>query len=297
MSGRDGFLCIDKPGGVSSFSIVRTLRSRLGIKKAGHAGTLDPRAEGLLVLAFGKATRLIRYLPLEPKVYDFTIQFGSQTDTLDAEGAVVASGGELPSRDAVAAIIKEFTGVLQQVPPAYSAVKVGGVRSYALARKGVPPELQPREISVERFVLREYDDISGSAELSVTCSGGTYVRSFARDIAEKLGTLGYASAIRRTRCGIFDVAKAYSPDRVDETTLLMTPGEVLTSFPGIQVDNDIFREIRYGRDIPVETISSDTSEYCMAYSGKDLIAVLRKTEAGKFHPDLVLDVEYFHADT
>ncbi len=297
MSGRDGFLCIDKPGGLSSFSIVRSLRSRLGIKKAGHAGTLDPRAEGLLVLAFGKATRLIRYLPLEPKVYNFTIQFGSQTDTLDAEGAVVASGGELPSGDAVADILKEFTGVQQQVPPAYSAVKVGGVRSYALARKGAPPELQPRKITVDHFELRGYDDTSGSADLSVTCSGGTYVRSFARDIAEKLGTLGYTSAIRRLRCGIFDVANAYLPDMIEATTPLMTPGEVLVSFPGIQVNNEVFQKIRHGRDIPVEAVSSETREYCMAYSGKDLIAVLRKTGTGKFHPDLVLDVEGFHADT
>ena len=299
MSVRDGFLLIDKPAGVSSFSVVRSMRSRLSVKKAGHAGTLDPQAVGLLVCAFGKATRLIRYLPLEPKVYEFTVTFGSRTDTLDGAGTVVASGGTVPSETALVTCLNEFTGPQMQVPPVFSALKVGGKRSYALARKGTPPDLQPRRIDVSRFTLLRYNGTVGTAEFSVTCSGGTYVRALARDIAEKLGTLGYASAIRRVRCGIFDVSNAYLPDMVSGTTPpLLIPEEVFHADAGMELSEALFNAVRHGKDIPSDGVSPEEERYVMAFYRKRLIAVLRKTGQDVFHPDLVYAaVEGGHADT
>lgn len=275
------------------------MRSRLSVKKAGHAGTLDPQAVGLMVCAFGKATRLIRYLPLEPKVYEFTVTFGSQTDTLDGAGTIVASGGSVPSESAVTECLKDFTGELLQIPPVYSALKVGGQRSYALARKGTPPELQPRTISVERFSLLRYSGGDGTADFSVTCSGGTYVRALARDIAEKLGTSGYASAIRRVRCGIFDVLNAYLPDTVSSATRLFTPEEVFPVHTGVELSETMCGEIRHGKNIRLERGPVGENGSVMAFHKNKLIAVLRNTGPGEFHPALVYDVatESGDADT
>lgn len=288
MSSSDGFLLIDKPGGVSSFAMVRKMRSVLSIRKAGHAGTLDPLADGLLVLAFGRATRLIRFLPLEPKVYEFTVQFGTLTDTLDAEGRVVASDGRIPDKGDLVEILGNFQGVQMQQPPVYSALKVGGKRSYALAREGNEPVLQPREITVEDIALTHFDAEGGSAGISVTCSGGTYVRALARDIAEKLGTIGYASAIRRTQIGIFDVEHAHVPEAVSRATPLISLEKALASLPGISVTGDVLRSVCSGRDIQLDQEDIAPNGYTMALNNNKLVALLRKTETGSFHPELVL---------
>ena len=131
----DGFLFVDKPAGPTSFDVVRRVRKLLGVAKAGHAGTLDPLASGLLICAVGNATRLLPYVPAEPKRYAFRMKFGSETDTLDREGTVVAEGGRVPGRGEVKGILKRFSGQLSQLPPKFSAVKVDGVRAYGLARK------------------------------------------------------------------------------------------------------------------------------------------------------------------
>ena len=263
------------------------MRSLLSVRKAGHAGTLDPQAEGLLVLAFGKATRLIRYLPLEPKVYEFTIQFGTQTDTLDAEGTVTISGLPYPSVEDLTALLPSFRGSQMQVPPAYSALKVGGKRAYDLARKGTPPDLQARSINVENLVLLKYDTDAGRATVSVTCSGGSYVRAFARDIAEKLGTSGFAASIRRTRCGNFNLADALKPEQVDNTVQLTTPAEVFASLPAVQATEEMANAVTYGRDLYLNPRSVDAAERVMLFRGSEMVAVLAK-KGECFHPELVL---------
>jgi tRNA pseudouridine55 synthase len=299
LSTRDGFLLIDKPRGVSSFSIVRSIRSVLSISKAGHAGTLDPAADGLLVLAFGKATRLIQYLPLDPKVYEFTVQFGAATDTLDADGAVVQSGGNRPAAAELAALLPVFTGKQLQVPPVYSALKIGGRRSYDLARKGIPAELQPREITIFDITLQHYDELAGTASVAITCSAGTYVRALARDIAGRLSTIGFAAAIRRIRCGAFSVHDALAPERVGATTQLIPPARAFASQPGVQASGAMLQNIIHGRDVSLQQVPRVDSDRIMAYHDDELVAVLRKIEEMRFHPDLVLTstVEVEHAGT
>ena len=198
----DGFLCVNKPQGPSSFKIVAQLRKVLKVKKIGHAGTLDPQASGLLVIAVGSSTRLIQYLPNEPKVYRFGLQFGSQTDTLDNTGSIIADGGSFPPSAQLQAALNRFHGEYLQVPPAFSAKKINGVRAYKMARNGDNPPLKPCKVTIHSLDLIQYDQDKGLAELELSCSGGTYVRALVRDLASELNTYGFASFIRRCRSGI-----------------------------------------------------------------------------------------------
>jgi tRNA pseudouridine55 synthase len=189
----DGLLLVDKPVGVSSHDIVGAARRCFGEKRIGHAGTLDPFATGLLVLCSGRATRLLPHLPNEPKVYEATIRFGAETDTEDLLGAVVREA-PLPARDAVMAAIPQFVGAVSQVPPAYSAKRVDGQRAYALARAGETVVLEPVTIQVHRWeVLEVRESAAGVHELFVriTCGGGTYIRSLARDLARAVGSAAH----------------------------------------------------------------------------------------------------------
>jgi len=286
----DGFLLIDKPCGPSSFTIVAAVRRALTVKKTGHAGTLDPAASGLLVLAVGPATRLLPYLPLEPKVYRFSVRFGSETDTLDSEGVVVKSGGRVPARDEVEAILVEFTGKQQQIPPCFSAIKVNGERSYARARKGETVELPAREIEIFLLQLLQFDETPGVAELEVTCSGGTYVRSLARDLAAKLGTCGYAIAIRRMNIGKFSVESAVPFDKIGEKDFsLMHAGEALSDFPRIQLNVVQIEKIATGSDIlcdPAGASEENLPEILFGYNNTNrLFAVLKLVEGKKYHPE------------
>ncbi|MBN2189244.1 MAG: tRNA pseudouridine(55) synthase TruB, partial [Chitinispirillaceae bacterium] len=163
----EGLLTVDKKEGITSFSVVAAVRRRFGGIRTGHAGTLDPAASGLLVLALGNATRLLPFLPLEPKRYLFGVRFGSQTDTLDADGSIIKSGGSLPGAAALEAVSARFTGKTMQVPPGFSAVKIGGVRAYKLARQGRRVELAPRPIHIHSLSLLSYEGASGEASFEV----------------------------------------------------------------------------------------------------------------------------------
>jgi tRNA pseudouridine55 synthase len=206
----DGVLVCDKPAGVTSHDVVATVRRLAGQRRVGHGGTLDPPATGVLVLALGRATRLMPYLPMEPKRYLAVIAFGAATDTLDATGTVVASadaaGVDRPSLERGLAA---FLGPQQQVPPMVSAVKVGGERLYAKARRGESVEREPRAVTIHALELRE---LAGGeaprATVAVTCSGGTYVRALAADLGRALGTLAHLASLRRTAVGAFDEAAA-----------------------------------------------------------------------------------------
>jgi len=282
----EGFLNIDKPAGMSSFAVVAAVRRCLGAAKAGHAGTLDPAASGLLVLALGKFTRLLPFVPLEPKQYRFGIRFGVQTDTLDADGNILKTGGRIPDRGALEAVLPRFCGVLSQVPPDFSAVKVGGVRAYILARQGRRVELVPRRIEIFSLTLLQYDEATGDAMIEVSCSGGTYVRSLARDIAESLGTCGHASSVRRFAAGIFHVERALPFTGLDGAAEALLPvHEVLRGLPRITVDAAQKRKIAQGCDIILERIPAKEGDTVFAFDNEDnLVAVLRKKRDGSFHP-------------
>jgi tRNA pseudouridine55 synthase len=197
----EGFAVIDKPTGLTSYSLLNKVSRKLGPKvKAGHAGTLDSFASGILVCLFGRYTRLSDFFMGTRKSYDAVIGFGSETDTLDPEGAVVARG-PVPALQDLEAALPGFIGPIMQVPPVYSALHVDGERSYERVRKGQEVILPPRPVSIYNLVLKSYED--GKALISVDCSKGTYIRSLARDIALACGSRGHLLALRRTAAGPF----------------------------------------------------------------------------------------------
>lgn len=214
-----GWIILDKPLGLGSTQAVSAVKRALrtagaGKAKVGHGGTLDPLATGVLPIAIGEATKLAGRMLDSDKVYDFTIAFGSQTDTLDAEGIVVATGDVRPDAAAVAAILPRFTGPIDQMPPAYSALKVDGQRAYDLARAGEAVTLATRAVTIHALTLLAAD--AQSATLRAAVSKGTYVRSLARDIAAALGTVGHVSYLRRVKAGPFALDGAITLDKLDE---------------------------------------------------------------------------------
>jgi tRNA pseudouridine55 synthase len=201
----EGLLLVDKPAGMTSHDVVQRVRGIYGEKSIGHLGTLDPFATGLLVLLLGRVTRLSNFLHLEPKVYDATIKFGNETDTDDSTGTSTARA-ELPSPAAVRDAVLSLTGEILQRPPDYSAKSVDGTRAYDAARRGEPLDLDPVRVTVHSWqIMEQSQDL---VRVTITCSGGTYIRALARDLGRLVSSAGHLSALRRTRIGDFDVADA-----------------------------------------------------------------------------------------
>lgn len=278
----NGFFFIDKPAGPTSFDVVRQLRRACG-EKTGHSGTLDPQASGLLICAVGDATRLLPCLPAEPKCYSFGVTFGSETDTLDSEGTVVSGGGRVPSEEEVRAALPKFTGRITQTPPRFSAVRVEGERAYDLARRQRVFELKERTVAIASLALARFD--APEASLDVTCSGGTYVRSLARDLAKSLGTLAFASFIRRLAIGPFAVDNAVSPAAAanDPSVHVVPVAKALASVPSVVLSSEQLETVGMGKDIIIDK----SDDMVIAYNGQgDVAAVLKKSE-GKYHPDKV----------
>jgi tRNA pseudouridine55 synthase len=230
----DGLLLVDKPAGMTSHDVVLAARRAFGESRIGHAGTLDPFATGLLVLLLGRATRLLPHLDGTPKVYEATIRFGAETETDDLHGAVVRSA-EPPGDAAIAGAIAQLTGPLEQVPPAYSAKRVGGQRAYDAARAGVALELAPARVEVFawRDVVRDGDVLRATIE----CGGGTYVRALARDLGRLTGSAAHLAGLRRTRSGPFGVADAVSVDDLRQGRATLRPAlDALPTIPHVELD-------------------------------------------------------------
>jgi len=252
-----GWLIIDKPVGPGSTQVVSAVKRALREggypkTKVGHGGTLDPLASGVLPVALGEATKLAGHMLDATKVYDFTVAFGAQTDTLDLEGEVIATSDVRPVAAEVEAILGRFTGPIDQVPPAYSALKVDGRRAYDLARAGEEVVLKSRAVTIHALSLVEAGD--GQATLSATVSKGTYIRSLARDIALALGTVGHVTMLRRTRAGPFGLEQAISLDfldhaakarELDGAVLPLIAG--LDDIPALPVTPDQARLLRVGQ--------------------------------------------------
>jgi tRNA pseudouridine55 synthase len=219
----NGWILLDKPLGLGSTQGVSAVKRALrdggyGKFKVGHGGTLDPLATGVLPIALGEATKLAGRMLDSDKVYEFTIRFGAQTDTLDLEGAVIATSEVRPTRAALEAVLAQFTGPIAQVPPIYSALKVDGQRAYALARAGEEVELKSRDVTIHALTLAEAD-ADGSLEaatLRAHVSKGTYIRSLARDIALALGSVCHVTMLRRVKAGPFGLETAISLDKLAE---------------------------------------------------------------------------------
>ncbi len=204
---RDGVLVVDKPRGPTSHDVVARVRKALGTRAVGHAGTLDPMATGVLVVAVGEATKLVPYLTADEKEYEATVRLGAETDTLDAEGRVTRQVPPPPGwREVLPAALEAERARSAQVPPAYSAIHAGGVRAHQLARRGEAPELAPREVAARAIELLGTEDDEVRVRLVV--AKGYYVRAFARDLAARLGTVGHLVALRRLRSGAFSLADA-----------------------------------------------------------------------------------------
>ena len=252
-----GWIILDKSVGLGSTTAVsavkRILREAGEPKtKVGHGGTLDPLASGVLPIALGEATKLCGRMLDATKGYDFTIRFGEKTDTLDAEGQVVETSDVRPDEDAIEAILPRFTGDIEQVPPAFSALKIDGKAAYARARAGEHVELKPRRVRIFELKLASASD--DETTLSATVSKGTYIRSLARDIARALNTVGHVTLLRRTRAGPFSLEQAISLDfleeaakarRLTETVLPLTAA--LDDIPALPVTPEQARLLRHGQ--------------------------------------------------
>lgn len=214
MASPEGLLLIDKPGGVTSHDAIDAVRRALGTRKVGHAGTLDPLATGLLLVGVGRATRLLRFLGDLDKEYEGTGRLGEETDTLDAEGTVIRSAVVDVSEEDVRAAARALVGEIEQVPPAFSAVKVGGRRLYESARRGEPLEAPPRPVRVDVFDVRRFD--GRDFDFRVVCSSGTYVRSLVAEVGTRLGCGAHLIRLVRTAIGPFRVEAAAPPDRPGE---------------------------------------------------------------------------------
>jgi tRNA pseudouridine55 synthase len=244
-----GILLIDKPLGCTSHDVVNDIRRRFHTKRVGHAGTLDPLATGLLVVAVGPATRFLQYLPLEPKEYVAEIAFGSTTTTFDREGEVT-SERPVPSdiRTALETVLPHFCGLIQQVPPMFSAVKVAGKALYKYARAGTDIVREPRSVHIGAFRITGI--VGNVVTAKIVCSGGTYIRTLAHDLGEAVGCGAHLSGLNRTKVGRFELADAVSLDKVSPEFLLPL-AEGLKPMPMLELTEQQTLNVREGRQIGV----------------------------------------------
>jgi tRNA pseudouridine55 synthase len=251
-----GWLIFDKPQGINSTRAVAQVKRLYDAEKAGHAGTLDPLATGVLPIAFGEATKTVPFVVEGSKAYRFTVRFGIETDTDDAEGKEVAKSGARPSRSEIEATLSHFTGEITQVPPRFSALKVDGARAYDLARDEEEFELEPRSVSIARLALIAHPD-KDHCVLEAECGKGTYVRALARDLGRALGTLGHVAALRRTRVGPFGEENAVSlatlerltPDR-EALLAVLEPVEIaLRDIPALAISAADAARLRRGQPV------------------------------------------------
>lgn len=250
-----GVLVVDKPVGMTSHDVVEAIRRGTGIRRAGHTGTLDPRASGVLVILIGPAVRLSEYVSASDKRYQAIIRLGSSTDTFDADGKFVRSDQPVNvTEEQFETILKQFEGEIEQTPPPYSAVKVGGRRAYDLARQGEEVELAPRKIQVHHLEVLEW--APPEVVVDVHCSSGTYVRSLANDMGNALGTGAYLVGLRRTKSGRFSLRDATPLRRLQEAftagdwyQYLIPAAEALTDVPAVELNPDDVEEVRHGHRV------------------------------------------------
>jgi len=289
----DGFLCVDKPRGISSFAVVSRVRKKMHCKKVGHAGTLDPEATGLLVLALGFAVKLLPYISVSPKEYEFTIQFGHETDTLDSVGKVVSVSEKTPSVKSINHVIPEFLGEIQQRPPQYSAVKVRGKRAYSRARRGEDFIIPERTITIDRLDLLLYQPEYKKGDFITQCSSGTYVRSLARDIAKRVGSCGHCSRIHRTVAGNFSLGNAYSLEEFEssDNPKLISITDALSEMVSEVLSEKQIESVRFGRDCYLTQRCFEQDLVLGIHPGGECVALLKKVEGLRFHPFRVAPIE------
>ena len=284
-----GVLVVDKPINMTSHDVVQVIRRGTGIRRAGHTGTLDPRASGVLVILIGPAVRLSEFVSASDKRYQATIRLGSTTDTYDAEGSLTDVTSEINvTEDEFNNILDRFVGEIEQVPPPYSAVKVKGRKAYEMARKGEEVKLEPRKINV--FSLEVLEWAPPEAVIDVFCSSGTYVRSLTNDLGQALGTGAYLVGLRRTKSGRFTLRDAIPLRRIKEAfdagdwyKYLIPAAEALSEWPLIELDADQVEKVRHGHRIPAEP--GETGWARGVSEQGDLVALIEvNEETGEWQP-------------
>ncbi|MBM3487969.1 MAG: tRNA pseudouridine(55) synthase TruB [Alphaproteobacteria bacterium] len=299
-----GWLVVDKPAGMSSAHAVARIRRLFDAEKAGHAGTLDPLATGVLPIALGEATKTVAYAMDGRKTYRFTVRFGVATATDDAEGAVVATAAFRPDTAAIRAALPAFTGTILQAPPAYSAIRIEGARAYALARAARPVVPAARPVTIESLALVDRPD-PDHATLIVRCGKGTYVRSLARDLGHHLGTVAHVAALRRTAVGPFTEAGAISVDKLEALGHSVPPvaylapvTTALDDIPALALTAAQAAQLKHGQAVRVtETGSGSLAEFgrledgrvwCAHADGRPIALV--RYQGGAFRPVRVLNL-------
>ena len=286
-----GVLVVDKPAGITSFDVVREARRRIGERKAGHTGTLDPLATGVLPICFGEATKIVSLLTADDKAYRATGELGLETDTLDTTGAVVvrAAWGEV-RREQVEQALETMLGPQLQVPPAYSALHVDGERAYERARRGEEVKLEPRPVEIDTLALVRWDP--PSFEIDVACSKGTYVRSLIADVGRRLGCGAALAALRRTRSGRFTVEQSLPLERVDRGTPLLSIYEALSHLPDLEVSAAEADGLRHGQPFAPADMQSVPSDVLLRLRCTGQLVALGERRRGKVWPRRVFVGEH-----
>lgn len=298
----NGWLVVDKPAGITSATVVNRVRRVTGAAKAGHGGTLDPLATGILPLAMGEATKTVGYVMDGRKIYRFTVRWGEQRNTDDAEGQVIATSALRPQRAEIEAVTGRFRGDIEQVPPTFSAIKVAGERAYALARADRPVELAARTVSVDRIDLVECPD-ADHAVFEVDAGKGVYMRALARDLGTALGCLGHVVALRRLSVGPFGEAQAISLEKLEAVghseelqTYLLPVGSALAGIPALNLTEAEANSLQRGRPIAVLPVASRSPSsqvskdavVCAMARGRPV--ALAQVKGGEIHPLRILNV-------
>ncbi|HIJ37891.1 MAG TPA: tRNA pseudouridine(55) synthase TruB [Rhodospirillaceae bacterium] len=255
-----GWIAIDKPLGLTSTQVVGRVRRCLDAAKVGHGGTLDPLASGVLPIALGEATKTVSLVMDGAKTYRWRVTWGEQRNTDDAEGLVTATSDHRPTAAAIEAALPAFVGDICQMPPAFSALKIDGRRAYDLARADLPVVLAPRQVHIEHLALLEAT--ADSADFEVSCGKGTYIRALARDLALALGTVGYVTALRRTRCGPFGQAQSISLDKLEEfghsaaaANFVLPVETALDDIPALALTEDEARRLQSGQSLSISRLA------------------------------------------
>ena len=291
-----GWLVVDKPAGITSAAVVNKVKWAMQAQKAGHAGTLDPAATGVLAVALGEATKTVPYVTDALKCYRFTVTFGAATTTDDAEGTVIATSPLRPDDAAIEAALAAFRGDILQVPPQFSAVKIDGERAYDLAREGQVMEIAARPLWVESLVLEARPD-ADHAVLEMVCGKGGYVRAIARDLGQALGCLGHVQSLRRVWSGPFDAGDGISMDQVAALAhsggldAFLQPLELgLADLPELPVNADAAVKLRNGN--PGQVLRADVEYGCEAWASHQGRAVaIGIYRSGELHPTRVFVAE------
>lgn len=294
-----GWLVFDKPQGVTSTQAVARVRRLFDAEKAGHAGTLDPLATGVLPIALGEATKTVPFAVEGQKEYRFTVRFGAETDTDDADGKVVARSDRRPVRGKIEAVLPDFTGEFEQVPPRYSALRVDGARAYDLARDEEEFELAPRPVSIGRLVLIEHPD-RDHCVLETSCGKGTYVRALARDIGRVLGAYGHVETLRRTRVGVFDEARAVPLAKLealaeagghDALLGVLEPVEIpLGDLPALVLSSSDADRLRRGQAVLLRGRDAPIIEGTVYATSRGQLVALGEVDKGELKPRRIFNL-------